>query len=393
MTTARLRYLLALTFAATLLATAPAQTLVAASNSNLAADDDDDKKPKPKRRKPKGKGKVDMSAIPPDKKAEKKALRAAGEHTKLHRTGHYSIIYDTNTADVKAFSAAIEKTYRSCMNYTKKLGFKAKRPKKKLIIYYFQQHKDYSDFAVKLGMGPMSQDSPGVYFPPINQSLFYNFRNHGAYKKIREQAEAKIARLRKKLRSGGLSAIEKKRIQAEIKYLRAAGNYSNTSGGDTSEVTVQHEVTHQVLWNIGFHNPKSFGANPRWFAEGTAMMFETISKGRSSNIGAVNKDRLQGYRALKASGHLMLPLREFIATPGPFHGPRAIDAYHQSWAMAHYLNRAKRKHIKKYVAIINKRSKDYVPTPDQEIADFEKAFGKLDEKWEKRWMNWMKKVN
>jgi len=40
MTTARLRYLLALTFAATLLATAPAQTLVAASNSNLAADDE-----------------------------------------------------------------------------------------------------------------------------------------------------------------------------------------------------------------------------------------------------------------------------------------------------------------------------------------------------------------
>jgi hypothetical protein len=381
MKTARPRYLPALTLAATLLVAATAHPLVAAGN------DDPKKKPKgaPK--------KVDMSAVPPDKKAEKKALQAAGETFKLKRTGHYSVIYDTSAEDVNAFGAAIEKTYRSCMNYTMKLGFKANRPKKKLLIYYFEQHKDYSAFAQKLGMGPLGQDMPGVYFPPINQSLFYNFRNQDTYKQAREQAEAKIAQLREQLRGGGLSTTERKRIQAEIKNLRRTATHSDTAGGDTSETIVQHEVSHQVLWNIGFHNPRLFQANPRWFAEGTAMMFETISKGKSSNIGAVNKDRLRNYRQLEASGNLILPLRKFIQTPAYF-GPQTISiAYPQSWAIVHYLNRAKRKQVKKYIAIINKRPKDYRPSPDREIADFEKAFGKLDDKWERKWMNWMKKVN
>lgn len=374
------RCLLLLTLTATFLVTAAARTPAAAADG-------------PKRKsKAKPRKSVDMSAVPPDKEAEDQALQAVGKSFKLHRTQHYSVIYDTSDDDVGSFSAAIEKTYRSCMNYTMKLGFEATAPEKKLLIYYFEQHAAYSAFAERLGMGPLPQNTPGVYYPPINQSLFYNFRNQDSYKRAREQAEAKITQLRERLRQGGLSTAEKKRIQAEIKDLRARANFSDTAGGDTSETTVQHEVTHQVLWNIGFHNSKQFLANPRWFAEGTAMMFETLSKGKSANIGAVNKERLRDYRRLQASGHLMLPLRDFIATPAPFQSPRISDAYSQSWAMVHYLNRAKRKQVTKYVAVINKRPKDYTPTPEQEVADFEKVFGKLDEKWERKWMNWMKKV-
>lgn len=345
---------------------------------------------KPAESKPSSGG-VDMSDVPPDKKAEKKDRAALGETFKLKRTAHYSVLYDTNEADLKVFAAAIEKTYRSCVNYTQKLGFEAHAPKRKLIIYYFEHHEDYSAFAEKLGKGAQPQTTPGVYFPDLNRSMFYNFRNHESFKQAREEAEAKIAQLRDQLRQPGLSAADRKRIGQEISDARRQANHSNTAGGDISESIVQHEVAHQVLWNIGFHNEKQFFANPRWLAEGTAMMFEPISTGNSSNFGRLNRDRLREYQAARDANRL-IPLREFVSTHAHF-GPQSIDiAYPQSWALVHYLNRTKRAKVKAYAEAINKRPADYQSTPEREIADFEASFGKIDKKWVENWENWMRRV-
>jgi hypothetical protein len=140
------------------------------------------------------------------------------------------------------------------------------------------------------------------------------------------------------------------------------------------------------------HNSNSFLANPRWFAEGTAMMFETISAGKASNIGAVNKNRLEEFRKLEKTGKLF-DLKEFISKPDFFHAEATIgSAYAQAWALAHYLNRVKRGQIKSYIEAINKRGGDYQTTPEKEIAAFERAFGKLDDKWVKQWREWMKSV-
>ncbi len=335
--------------------------------------------------------KVDMSAVPADKKSEQKDLAALGDGFKLKRTAHYSVLYDTSEDDLNVFSAAIEKTYRSCMNYTQRLGFEAHVPRRKLIIYYFEHHADYSAYSVKLGKGPRDQSTPGVYFPDLNRSMFYNFRNQESFKRARDESEAKIAQLREELRNPGLGASDRKRIGQEIADAKRMANRSNTVGGDISESIVQHEVAHQVLWNIGFHNPKSFMANPRWFAEGTAMMFEPISTGKSANFGALNRDRLKEYQAVIDQNRL-IPVRDFISTYAYF-GPQSIEiAYPQSWALVHYLNRTKRGKVKEYAELINKRPKDFETTPEQEIADFEKVFGKVDKKWINDWQAWMRKV-
>ncbi len=88
-----------------------------------------------------------------------------------------------------------------------------------------------------------------------------------------------------------------------------------------------------------------------------------------------------------------MPLREFISSGAPFGRKDAGSlAYPQSWAIMHYLNRAKPKEVVKYVEILRKRSLFYRSTPRQEIADFETAFGKLDDRWAKKWKRWMKNV-
>lgn len=338
----------------------------------------------------KKKRRADMSEINPDEKAEKKDLASLGEGFKLKRTNHYSVLYNTSEKDVKSFSAAIEKTYRSCVNYTQRLGFDAHPPEKKLLIYYFEHHKDYSDFSEKLGNGPREQSTPGVYFPLLNRSMFYNFQNQESFKKAREDAEAKINDLKAQLRQAGNSVERRKEIGKQIAEARKQATHSNSVGGDLSESIVQHEVAHQVLWNIGFHNAKGFLTNPRWFVEGTAMMFEPISTGSSSNFGAVNAERLKEYNELVSQDRL-IAVRDFISTADYF-GPQIDVAYPESWALVHYLNRTKRGRLKQYVEVINKRKATYKPTPEKEIADFEKAFGTIDKKWVDAWQDWMKRV-
>lgn len=335
---------------------------------------------------------VDMSSVPADEKIEKAALKALGDGFKIKRTAHYSIIYDTSDEDLKSFTIAIEKTYRSAMNYSIKLGIPTRKPAKKLPIYYFNEHKRYNDYSVSIKKGPRPQNNPGVFFPDLQISMFYNMRDSSGLKQHIDGVEKQIEQLNNQLRGRNVSVEQKKQIREQIKALRTNSNVNKNIGGSGSETTVQHEVSHQVLWNIGFHNPDQFFANPRWLAEGTAQLFETISTGKSSNVGAVNKSRLKAYRALEAAKKLF-PLKDFVSSARFFEAPDDMQiAYPESWALVHYLNRVKRDELRAYVAILNKRPVDYEPKLEQELKDFEKAFGKLDAKWEKKWQQWMKQV-
>ena len=335
--------------------------------------------------------KVDMSPIPSDEKAESEALELVGPAFKTKHTSHYAVIHNTTDEEVARFSTAIEGTYRSCMKYVDALGLRSEKPEKKLIIFYFNEHKDYSAFSQKLKHGPRPQSQPGVYFPELNRSLFYNFRNQDSFKAAIAGAEKKLEALRAQLRAPGLTAERRRQIQAEMKNAQAEVNFAGRQGGDLSEGIVQHEVSHQVLWNVGYHNKKHFFANPRWLAEGTAQMFETLADGGGANFGAVNTDRLRHYLELDKTGGL-IPLKAFVSTHTWFDEKTIGTAYAESWALTHYLNRAKRKQLKAYVEIILKRPKNFKTTEAVELADFEKAFGKLDARWEKTWKTWMRKV-
>ncbi len=334
---------------------------------------------------------IDEKSVPADTKAEKKALAALGEGFKVRHTKHYSIIYDTSDEDLAVFSASVERTFKSCVNYSDKLGIPVKPPRKKLLTYYFDTHKSYSDFSVKMQKGERPQNNPGVYFPDDNYSMFYNMRDHVGLKSQVDQAEAEIKRLSERLRSRETPSEEKKQIRKQIASIRARIDAGNDRGGSSTESTVQHEVAHQVLFNIAFHN-KGLTANPRWFVEGIAQLFETVSTGKAANWGAVNKDRLDNYRQLIGTDRL-IPLADLLGNPMHLMNPATAGAigYPQSWALVHYLNRAKRKELKEYIRLINERDDDFQPSPEAELETFEKAFGKPDEKWEKRWHEWMKR--
>src|SRR5690606_12483049 len=121
-------------------------------------------------------------------------------------------------------------------------------------------------------------------------------------------------------RNPRVSSAQKRAIRARIKYYKAVMNWTKTFGGGKTEGTLQHEVAHQVLFNLGLHAPQRNAeslVNPRWFAEGIASLFEPISDGKAANWGQMNKDRLDEFRQLVEYKKLF-PVKEFVETLQPF---------------------------------------------------------------------------
>lgn len=337
---------------------------------------------------------VDMSPIPPDPREERVHLRAVGEGFKLRRSQHYSILYDTSEEDVKVFQRGIERTYRWCMRYCLSLDIPVHKPEKKLITHFFNIFNDYARYSIVTGGGGVTPGTLGYFSPQSNYTYFYNYRNRPDYKAFRDNAEREIKRLQEQFK-GAKTAEEKQAIRERIKQLKKTMTTDSTDGGEVTEATLQHEVAHQVLFNIGFHNERAALklANPRWFAEGLASLFEPVGDGKASGFGALNEERHEQYRHLVRVGGL-IPLKTFVADIRWFFQPDTGGrAYPQAWALVHYLTRTKREEMRAYVTEINERTVEYEMTPEKELALFEKHFGEVDDTFEERWKEYMETIH
>ncbi|HPF41325.1 MAG TPA: DUF1570 domain-containing protein [Phycisphaerae bacterium] len=345
------------------------------------------------------KPKVEMSDVPPDLRDEYVSLRYVSKHIgegfKVRRSMHYSIIYNTSEEDVAVFEYAIEKTYRACAKWCIGMGLEIHQPKKKLLTHFFNDFREYQAYSVLMGSPVSGPGTAGFYHPMTNYSYFYNFRNTPGFKNAKLNIDQQITQLADMLRRGDVPSDQKRAIRAQIRQLRATQNRINTFGGDTTEEVLQHEVAHQVLFNIGFHNEQAAlqFANPRWFAEGMAQLFEPIDEGEGSGFGKVNHDKAQMFHRLVETNRLY-PVDGFVSDIRFFFsGDIAGVAYPQSWALAHYLTRTKRDELKAYVDEINKRDGDFESSPELELKTFEHYFGKVDDAWVKRWKKYMERVN
>ncbi len=342
---------------------------------------------------------VDMSDVPADPRNEHVNLRAVqlavGEGFKLRRSQHYSIIYNTSEEDVAVFEYAIEKTYRACAKWCMGMGIDIQPPREKLLTHFFNDFEEYAKYARANRGGDISPNTLGYFHPVTDYTYFYNVRNTPSFKNAKLNIERQISELGDMLKRGDVPSEQKRAIRAQILKLRAAQNGMNTFGGDLTEEVLQHEVAHQVLFAIGFHNNQAAlqFANPRWFAEGLAQLFEPIDDGSGSGFGRVNKEKAAAFHQLVAQNRLY-PIDGFVSDIRYFFsGDVGGVAYPQAWAIAHYLTRTRRKELKAYVNEILSRDGDFVASPEKDLEVFEKHFGKVDKAWEKRFLSYMKKIN
>lgn len=322
--------------------------------------------------------------LPSDPTTDKKLARLLGSDAKIRHTAHYTIAHDTDDDTLNAFITRIEATYASVLKFADRVGVPVQPPKEKLKIVFFDKFEPYGRYMKKAGIEP-SQEMPGFFAPGPNRSAFYNYSDADSLKKMKEELASARESGKAARRSGQNPQVDFTKIRAWEARIDAFQDRINRQ-------VVQHEVAHQVLYNIGLHN-QIFSANPRWLLEGLAMMFETPPTAGSSGLGAINQLRLFRWHELSDAKELP-SLPDLVSHPELLlpSNPDVEKAYTQAWALTHYLERTKKSRLAAYIAAVRARKDETPYSPKQELAEFEKAFGKLDGEFVRKWETYIRKL-
>jgi hypothetical protein len=315
-----------------------------------------------------------VEELPANASANEKLLDLVSSGFRIESTPHYVIATDAAPDTLKKFIHRLEVTYKSCVKFADKMGVEIKEPAEKLHIIFFDTLEGYVQYGRSQG-APADENVPGFYSQTTNRSAFFNYDN--APSMVNRLDDLSRARASIRIGSNDDPNLGTQLRAAELKIEQLQERVNRT--------VVQHEVAHQVLFNIGFHARGS--RNPRWFTEGTAMMFETPPGRGGAGIGAINQYRLGEWRHLK-DGEQLIATRTLVGDPTviiPPH-PDVSKAYCQSWSLVHYLQRYKRKDLAGFVNEIRDRKEDRIYSADEEMALFEKHFGALDERFNQKYL-------
>lgn len=359
-------------------------------------------------------------APPIDKKQEEALLKAAGADFAIKRTPHFVVAYDANRALTDELVTRLEDTYRAIYRFIDTVGIEAHRPPRRLEVIFFNDREGYDRYGATLRFP--SQGTFGVYHEPTNRSAFFNVYNDPQLLRLHADISAARTNLENLNRTLGslrgnqpvvvtygdgrqetLSKSQvKRRIESAQRDLRLLDGKRTNYSDRVNRATVQHEAAHQVLFNAGVHVRQGF--NPKWLIEGLACLFETPPTEQGTGIAVTNQLRLRDFRASVAGEgeKRLLTGDDFLAAidEGRFPDPRTLisdprifdereergaAAYAMTWSLAHYLQRTRPKPLAAYIKAIAGRKANQAVTPDQELALFEKHFGRLDDAFVRQW--------
>jgi len=168
---------------------------------------------------------------------------------------------------------------------------------------------------------------------------------------------------------------------------------------------LQHETTHQVLFNTGlFHRESPI---PAWLNEGLACLFEAAAPDAREGEALSNRPRLRDLRAaLRLDEQSTLTLSELLRSAedsgrivplaqlvgdGGLRDPRDAHAafhYAQCWSFVHHLHQRHREGFAEYLRILSRREPGTRVPRHREISDFESAIAPLDTALEMDWVTY-----
>ena len=145
---------------------------------------------------------------------------------------------------------------------------------------------------------------------------------------------------------------------------------------------MRHELSHQVQFNCGLLRR---GADtPVWLAEGLACLFEPAG-GRGLRSQAINQVRLRRFHEAAEKNELM-GIRDLLnARPQAQDDLETADRFYaQAWGLVYYLVRYRARLMATYLETIRSRVPGEETPDEEEIALFERVFGRIDEPMEDR---------
>lgn len=315
---------------------------------------------------------------------EKEFAKALGEDYRAKYTDHFFILTNADDTVVKDFIPRLEKTYDAVHRFLKQLELPVKYPKEKLPVLFCKDNDEFNARCKQFTGRPGPAEAAGLYYPDpqLNFSIFFDMSQVGFIKEKTELA----ARLRKE----GAETKDRNTKRAKLREADWHVNRIAIYQQDQNRSVVQHELAHQLLFNLHYH--KAGVANPQWFVEGSATLFEPPPGEMGAGINVVNQRRLGDVRDLLKT---LKPdeLRAFIGDPeGGGWNMLSHEGYARSWSLCYYLMKRKSKELPKYVALIRKRKEHGQIPPEQEIKDFESCFGPINASFVKKYKEFVAKL-
>lgn len=312
---------------------------------------------------------------------EKKFSKGLGEDYRIKYTDHFVVLTNAEEEIVKDFLPRLEKTYASVHRFVDQVGVKIKYPKEKLPILFCHDFPEYTKRCRQFTGEPAPSDAAGLYWPePLNFSLFYDMSQVDFIK----ETTAKAEKLRQEAAATSDRNAKKDKLREADWYVNRIAIYQQ----EQNRSVVQHEVAHQLLFNLQFHTLE--GDNPQWFVEGMATLFEPPPGKTGAGFNVINQGRLGEIRDVLRVMETD-ELKAFIAQRYGG-GMLSSQGYAQSWALCYYLVKTKRKQLQKYVELIKKRPPGKLISTKQNLEEFENCFGKVDNSFNKKFTNYITKL-
>jgi hypothetical protein len=277
----------------------------------------------------------------------------------------------------RAYAALLDETHRAFATFFSRRDFKLTQPEFPLVALIFPTEGAFAKYCELDGMG-YAPGLRGYYNPDTNRIAFFEDDAAVSLSPLQIPHGREFA---------PLDALDNATL-ADRRPGPQLPPVSAITPGSSFRDTLVHEATHQLAFNMSLHT--RIGDNPRWVVEGLAMIFERNAAGGGERHGSerqrVNEERYEWF--MQRTRANVLPVKDFIAADRPF-GTATLDAYAESWALAFYLAERRPADYTKYLRAIQEHDPLVDYTPDERVADFQKAFGKDLDWLQVEWLRFM----
>jgi hypothetical protein len=333
------------------------------------------------------------------------AAEIVGHPFKTRRTDHFIVVYDASDATVRDLCVRLERTYDGVIRFCSFNEIPFKPLDDRMEVYFFATYAEFDAYARALGTSAGAWS--GFYYSGNNRAAFFDSLDDPALRPLVDDIEARRQAIESIAGDGKRRPKDTNTLNRLRQEMARLERQRDEHVERRNRLIVQHEAAHQVLYNVGVH--VIGGQNPNWLTEGLACLFETPPGKAGAGAVTINQLRLRDFRdaCLAANPGARLtdelvrraidegqfaPLRELVGDVRILldqENRSLLYRYAQAWSLVCYLQRARRTEFSNYLRELAQRPVGREFTADEELAAFERAFGSLEENFEKRWANYI----
>ncbi len=264
-----------------------------------------------------------------------------------------------------------ETIYALFFDHFRKKGFRVREPGVRLMVAVFDSQ---AGFEAYLGR-TMSAATTGVYHPPSNRLVVYDYAQNRSFLANKKQGEQMVGQIR--------SQLDRQRISGRFSH------FAQTRRADANIGTIMHEVAHQLSFNGGLLNRE--GDVPLWLAEGLACYCEATENASWQGIGEPNPERVNTLAGAARGQGTFIPLRALLASDDWLRKApdvrQVLLGYSQSWALFRMLMEQKPRSLRNYLTLLYPHR-----TPEHRLADWVQVFGTDLATFEKQYFDYMRNL-